>query len=154
MTQRISPKDLQTYRNKVRGSAVPPSTRRSLAGTRGTFKSVAPGAVGNPASSPQHYDSPDEAKRAEYWHYRSLDYSDDVLQVAYHPFAVGLTIGMTYEPDFLIQYRSGDIEIEEYKGSSKQKNYRETLVKLKMAAAKLPMFDWYLCVGNRRRLMR
>jgi hypothetical protein len=149
MTQRISPKDLQTYRNKVRGGVGGGAKQQRNSPPAGNSRKS-----DGPTPSPLHYDSQDEATRHTYWVRRMLDDADDVLQVTYHPFTVGLTIGLTYEPDFLIQYRSGDIEVEEFKASKYQKNIRETVVKLKMAAAKLPMFDWYLCVGSRRRLIR
>ena len=93
-------------------------------------------------SSPPEYDSKLEAARARYWW--SLQMAGDITRVVHHPFSVEIGIDCTYEPDFLVEWPSGRIQVEEVKGHLKMKNARDSVTRLKAAAMKLPMFHWTL----------
>jgi hypothetical protein len=67
----------------------------------------------------------------------------------HHPFTVLLSTKREYTPDFLIEYPDGRIQVEEVKGNIKQKNARDSITRLHLAAAKLPMFDWRLTMRIR-----
>lgn len=97
----------------------------------------------SPAPAPiDEYDSKLEAARATYWGYLLL--AKDIKRVVHHPFTVRLSEQRTYTPDFLVEWLDGRLQVEEVKGSRKQKNARDSITRLHLAAAKLPMFDWRL----------
>lgn len=88
------------------------------------------------------YDSKLEAARATYLGYLQL--AKDIKKVVHHPFSVPIAGARDYTPDFLIEWADGRIQVEEVKGSLKQKNVRDSITRLHVAATKLPMFDWRL----------
>lgn len=88
------------------------------------------------------FDSQLEADRAQFLF--GLQLAGAVWQYVHHPFSVEIAPGCRYTPDFLVQWQDGLITIEEIKGSLKQKNARDSITRLKVAAAKLPMFRWLL----------
>lgn len=105
--------------------------------------SASESAGSNPAPSPTHaYDSKLEEARHRYL--GMLQLAKDVRRVVHHPFVVPLSEKRSYTPDFLIEWADGRIQVEEVKGSLKQKNARDSITRLHVAAAKLPMFDWRL----------
>lgn len=93
-------------------------------------------------SSIDAYDSKLEAARATYWGYLLL--AKDIRSVVHHPFTVQLSEKRAYTPDYLVEWLDGRLQVEEVKGSPKQKNARDSITRLHLAAAKLPMFDWRL----------
>lgn len=93
------------------------------------------------------YDSKLEACRADYLF--KLQLAKDVRRVVHHPFTVHLSEKRSYTPDNLIEWKDSRITIEEVKGNIKQKNARDSITRLHLAAAKLPMFDWRLTMRIR-----
>lgn len=115
-------------------------------------KHVAPGKralpVPNPAPAPTAaggFDSKLEALRDR--HLRMLILAGEIKRVIYHPFTVHIGPRRTYTPDFLVEYVDGRIVIEEVKGDLRQKNARDSVTRLHVAAGLLPMFGWRLVVG-------
>ena len=131
----VSEEEFAEMEKRVR-MAAQPGARASLAGERGTFKSVASGPAGKPSSP---YKSKWEAAYAS-----KLDMAkraNHVCQYWYEPFSLWLPGKVRYKPDFLVQY--GDtiiMEIIEVKGWSK--NRRDGMTRLKIAAALFPCFTW------------
>lgn len=106
------------------------------------------GAGSNPAPAPiDAYDSKLEQARATYLGYLLL--AKDLTRVVHHPFSVELAPKRWYTPDFLIEFPDGRLQVEEIKGHLKQKNARDSITRLHLAAAKLPMFDWRLTMRIR-----
>jgi hypothetical protein len=68
-----------------------------------------------------------------------------VKQWWYEPFSLWLPGGVRYKPDFLVQFPDElrlPLRIDEVKGFSK--NMRDSLTRLKIAAALFPCFSWAL----------
>jgi hypothetical protein len=78
-----------------------------------------------------------------------LKLGKDVTRFVYHPFTIQLAQKKAYTPDFLIEFPDGRIQVEEVKGHLKMKNARDSITRLHVAAAKLPMFDWRLTMRIR-----
>lgn len=132
----------------VRGSSI---SRHSQTAAEASAGRANPGrgevAGSIPALAPT-FDSQLEHARSQYlW---GLQLAGNVRGYAYHPFTVHLAKGLTYTPDFLVWWDDGLSTIEEVKGSLKQKNARDSLTRLKMAADKLPMFRWMLITRVRQ----
>lgn len=101
--------------------------------------------VSNPVPSlTDVYDSKLEAARAHYLGMLAL--AKDIRQVIHHPFTIELAPNRRYTPDFLVWWADGRITVEEVKGHLKQKNARDSITRLHVAAARLPMFGWMLIV--------
>lgn len=100
-------------------------------------------------SSPvnDEYDSKLEAARAHYL--GMLKLAGDVRAFIHHPFPIQLTPKRKYRPDFLVWWADGRITVEETKGSLKQKNCRDSITRLHVAAAMFPMFTWMLVMQVR-----
>ncbi len=145
--EEYTPGKFRSVRGSVGGHATgttsAPSTRRSPDKPKGEAGLTVAGAGSSPAPSPiDRYDSKLEAARATYLGYLLL--AKDIRRVVHHPFTVQLSEHRTYTPDYLIEWLDGRIQVEEVKGSTKQKNARDSITRLHLAAAKLPMFDWRL----------
>lgn len=93
-------------------------------------------------SAEERFDSKLEVSRSQYL--GMLVLAKDVRMVIHHPFTVQLSEKRSYTPDFFIWWTDGRLQVEEVKGSTKQKNARDSITRLHLAAAKLPMFDWRL----------
>lgn len=128
--------DMKTGRAKVRGSST--SRHSSVAGERSHNGQVA---GSNPAPAPT-YDSKLEARYAQYLDV--LVFCKEIKGYKYHPFTVKLAPKRTYTPDFAIQSNDGQVTIVELKGSIRMKNARDSITRLHVAAANLPMFQWKL----------
>lgn len=130
------------------GTKSAPSTRRYLDKPKGEASLTVAGAGSSPASSPiDAYDSKLEAARATYLGYLML--AGDIKRVIHHPFTTDLAVELEYTPDFMIWWKDGRIQVEEVKGHLKQKNARDSMSRLKMAASKFPMFEWFLTMRIR-----
>ena len=92
----------------------------------------------NPAPSP--FRSPWEAAYAQKL---ELEKRAGLIHRYWHePWSMWLPGKVRYKPDFLVEYSSGELEMIEVKGWSK--NRRDGITRLKMAAALFPCFTWRL----------
>ncbi|MBI4002764.1 MAG: hypothetical protein HY348_13405 [Nitrospira defluvii] len=103
--------------------------------------------VSSPALAPT-FDSQLEADRDRYLY--GLQLAGQIVRYVHHPFEVEIAPGRSYTPDFLVQWIGGHITVEEIKGNPKQKNARDSITRLHVAAAKLPMFQWQLITRVKR----
>lgn len=132
---------------RVRGGA-------TMALEAGQVKHIAPGKRALPVFNPvpssttaaAEFDSKLEALRDR--HLRVLIMAGEIKSVRYHFLTIQIAPGVRYTPDNYVEYSDGRIVVEEVKGSLKQKNARDSITRLKVAAGLLPMWSWRLVIGT------
>lgn len=75
------------------------------------------------------------------------DLRKPVVLWAYEPVTFNLP-GNKYTPDFWYLMNDGTLVFVEVKGSRRQKNYRDSRSKLRMASKIHPYFMWYMATGK------
>lgn len=94
------------------------------------------------------FDSQLEADRAEYLF--RLQLAGEIRQYVHHPYPFPIGNDLIYTPDFMVWWADFSITIEEVKGSLKQKNARDSLTRLKVAACLYPQHQWQLLTRVRQ----
>ena len=132
--------------NKARGGGQAPGlrvgvTRNSLVRGPGRIeRTLQDGGSQVRKLAPSPFRSPWEAAYAQKL---ELEKRAGLIHRYWHePWSMWLPGKVRYKPDFLVEYSSGELEMIEVKGWSK--NRRDGITRLKMAAALFPCFTWRL----------